>query len=552
MASLMMFPHPATCAPGDPDKTFGTEGRVITMIGLTATANSTTVQADGKILVAGSSYLETNNDFALVRYRADGTLDQGFGTGGIVTTAVGTGNDFGMSVVVQGDAKILVAGRSQNATNTDFSLVRYQADGSPDTSFGTGGKVTTPIGSGDDAATSMVLQTNGKILVAGHSSNGNNLDFALMRYHANGSLDSTFGNGGKVTTAIGSFNDVANSVAVQSDGKIVVAGSSIRNGDFDLALVRYSSGGSPDSGFGSGGKVSTAIGSNGDYGRSVAVLSDGRILVAGDSYKAGESYNMALVRYLANGSLDATFGTGGKTGADFGSSADYAYGMAVQADGKIVLAGFSDNATQSNMHDFAVARFHANGSLDPSFGSGGKTTTPVGSFNDQGLSCALQPDGKILLAGSARAADSTGFALVRFWDSLPLTPQQNWRLIWFATADNAGNAADLFDADGDGMVNLLEWATNRIPIEASVLPFTVGHHGASLEFTYPRSIAAFNAGAVFTVEWSDALEDIDSWNSAEVVQTVTSETSTEQLVKATMPAGPHARRFVRLRVAAAP
>ena len=168
----------------------------------------------------------SNYDFALVRYNSDGSLDTTFSGDGKLTTAIGSGNDYGYSVTVQADGKILVAGASHNGSNDDFALVRYNTDGSLDTTFAGDGKLTTAIGSSDDYGRSVTLQADGKILVAGYSANGSNDDFALVRYNTDGTLDTTFSGDGKLTTAIGASHDEGYSVTVQADGKILVAGYS--------------------------------------------------------------------------------------------------------------------------------------------------------------------------------------------------------------------------------------------------------------------------------------------------------------------------------------
>ncbi|MCA1625670.1 MAG: FG-GAP-like repeat-containing protein, partial [Acidobacteria bacterium] len=180
-------------------------------------------------------------DFALARYNTDGSLDNSFGTGGKVTTPFGSDNDNAYAIAVQPDGKIVVAGDSYSTTlsNYTFAVARYNQDGSLDASFGTGGKVATDFSSRDDDAYSVAIQKNGKIIVAGRASNGSNYDFALARYNTNGSLDASFGTGGKVMTPIGSGDDIVRSVAVQSDGRIVAAGSSFNGANLDFALVRY-------------------------------------------------------------------------------------------------------------------------------------------------------------------------------------------------------------------------------------------------------------------------------------------------------------------------
>ena len=156
-----------------------------------------------------------------------------------VATPIGSSTEIAYSVAVQSDGKIVAAGYSDNGSNDDFALARYNTDGSLDATFGSGGKVATPVGSSNDYAYSVAIQSDGKIVAAGLSSNGSNDDFALARYDSDGSLDTGFGTGGKVTTAIGSAGDYALSVAIQSDGKIVAAGYSDNGSNYDFALARY-------------------------------------------------------------------------------------------------------------------------------------------------------------------------------------------------------------------------------------------------------------------------------------------------------------------------
>ena len=232
-------------------------------------------------------------------FAAPGDLDSTFGTGGKVTTAIGSNSD-ARSVLVQSDGKIVAAGTSGNGSNNVFLAVRYNTGGSLDATFGTGGKVTTSFGSGYACANSAAVQSDGKIVAAGSYYMGGGAVFAVVRYNTDGSLDATFGMGGKVTTSIGFYADYGNSVALQSDGKIVVAG--VSNND-DIAVVRYNTDGSLDATFGTGGKVTTSIGSGMDYGNSVVLQSNGKIVVTGWSYN-GSKNDFAVVRYNTDGSLD--------------------------------------------------------------------------------------------------------------------------------------------------------------------------------------------------------------------------------------------------------
>jgi len=391
-------------ASGSLDDSFGSGGKVITPVGSSNDLrNAMALQNDGKILVAGCS-LGSNQDFAVVRYNPDGTLDTGFGSGGKVITPVGSSDDFGRAMALQNDGKILVAGHSLGS-NYDFAVVRYNPDGMLDTGFGSGGKVITPVGSSHDLVYAMALQNDGKILVAGYSSNGINDDFAVVRYNPSGTLDTGFGSGGKVITPVGSSGGCAYAMAVQNDGKILVAGSIIGSND-DFAVVRYNPGGTLDTGFGNGGKVITSVGSSADCGRAMALQNDGKILVAGHSNR-----NFAVVRYNPDGMLDTGFGSGGKVITPVGSSDDFGYAMALQNDGKILVAG---HIIKSHW-DFAVVRYNPGGTLDTGFGSGGKVITPVGSSDDKGHAIVVQNDGKILVAGYSSNGSNYDFAVIRLW-----------------------------------------------------------------------------------------------------------------------------------------
>src|SRR5437773_237131 len=200
-AAVLTMPLAACANPGDLDPSFGTGGKVTTPSGSNGYINALVLQPDGKLVAAGYTQNNgSNSDFALVRYNADGSLDGSFGTDGIVTTLIQNGGFF-EAVVLQPDGKLVAAG----VGGGHFALVRYNADGSLDGTFGTGGKVITPIGSFADMAYALVLQPDGKLVAAGSTSNGS-WAFALVRYNADGSLDGSFGTGGTVTTQIGSSN----------------------------------------------------------------------------------------------------------------------------------------------------------------------------------------------------------------------------------------------------------------------------------------------------------------------------------------------------------
>ncbi len=338
-------------------------------------------------------------------------LDTSFNGTGIVTTPVGTSDDNAWSVAVQPDGKIVVAGYTWNGADYDFAVVRYDATGSLDATFGSGGRVITLLGTSDDRATGVAVQSDGKSVVAGSSHNGANHDFAVVRYTATGSLDATFGSGGKVTTPLGTGDDLASGVAVQSDDKIVVAGSSYNGTDYDFALVRYDAAtGSLDTTFGAGGKVTTAIGPSHDVAGGVAVQPDGRIVATGYA-SDGTYYYFATARYTTTGSLDTTFGAGGIAITAVGPDNDFAQSAAIQPDGKVVVAGYSSDGTY---YYFAVVRYTSAGSLDTTFGAGGGVVTAVGMYDDYAYGVAIQPDGKIVVAGYSSNGANDDFAVARY------------------------------------------------------------------------------------------------------------------------------------------
>ncbi|WP_369263366.1 calcium-binding protein [Streptomyces sp. R35] len=404
LALVLTAPGAALAAPGDLDPAFDHDGRVVTDFGGYDESRGMAVQADGKIVTVGLNqpYESGEIDFTLARYNPDGSLDPGFGIGGLVTTDVRGGEDYADGVAVQSDGKIVVVGRTSDPENPgpEFTVVRYNPNGTLDTGFGDGGTVVTDFGTGGPSeAFAVQLQADGRIVAAGMSGAG----FALARYNpVDGSLDSGFDGDGKVTTAFAGGAATAFDVALQSDGKIVAAGRAGYNYpayDSDFAVARYNADGSLDSGFDGDGRTTTAF-ARVDVIGGVAVQPDGKIVVTGTS-----DFDFALARYNPNGTLDSGFDGDGKVTTDFGSGTlDGSSDLALQSDGKIVAAGIS-------LSDFAVARYNVDGSLDSGFGVGGKVTTDVDSgYYDVANAVALQSDGKIVLSGNT--GDDRG--LVRY------------------------------------------------------------------------------------------------------------------------------------------
>ncbi len=420
---IMLLQSLLVATDGDIDTSFGVDGKVITDVGDSwSKTYSVAIQNDGKIVAAGYSYNGSNEDFALVRYNTNGTLDTTFNSDGKVITDLGRDRDFGRSVAIQNNGKIVVAGYSYNGSDNDFALVRYFSSGTLDWFFGDHGKVITDLGGSYDEARSVAIQNNGKIIVAGYSWNGSNYDFSLVRYCADGSLDIKFGIGGKVITDMGSHNgDYACNIAIQSDGKIVVAGYTGSSGNEDFALVRYNGNGILDTTFSDDGKVITDLGGFDDRACGVAIQNDGKIIAAGNSHSShnGVDSDFALVRYDANGTLDTSFGANGIVTTNMGGH-DGGLSVAIQYDGKIIVAGFGDNGSNN---DFALVRYNSDGTLDTTFSDDGKVTTDLGGHGDVARSVAIQSDGKIVVAGSSNSGSNSDFAVVRYiGDPITLAP----------------------------------------------------------------------------------------------------------------------------------
>jgi uncharacterized delta-60 repeat protein len=355
-----------------------------------------------------------------------GTLDGAFGVGGQVRTDFGGTYDWAYATALRPDGKILTAGVSNARGTYDFALARYTAAGALDPSFGEGGLVTTDFGGSYDWAYAMALQPDGRIVVGGVSDRSGSRDFALARYNSDGSLDPSFGEGGRLVTPVRPLTtDVIHGLALQPDGKILAAGvtfddtvSPRPHGAFLLA--RYTPGGELDPTFGVGGIASTNFdGESYDEPYAIALQPDGRIVLGGSSNTGGGigrlfgADNLALARYLPSGLLDSSFGEGGKVVVDAGSMQESIRALALDPEGRIVAAGRVNGEKRG---DLLLARFRPDGSLDSSFGArgSGMTVTDLGTA-EEGLSAlALAPDGTIVAGGDVAPGTNPDLAVVRY------------------------------------------------------------------------------------------------------------------------------------------
>lgn len=432
LSLMLMRAEKAEAAAGALDSSFGTSGKIVTSFGSQRdVVGGMAIQSDGKIVVAG--FGDGNNSisgkFALARYNPNGSLDTSFDGDGKVITVIGGVGDKAYDVAIQSDGKIVAAGGSYINGSSDFAVVRYNTDGSLDTTFDGDGKVTTTIRNDSDEAYNIAIQPDGKIVAAGGSFNFGPRDCAIVRYNTDGSLDTSFDGDGKVTTAFGTTLDQFRDVEIQPDGKIIAVGETwsilgkMYRGDWILG--RYNPDGSLDTSFNGVGKVITSFTENPDSAQDVEIQSDGKYVVTGN---IGAPGGFALARYNLNGTLDSSFDGDGKVVTNINSSSQ-AYTLAIQQDGKILAAGA---ASIGGNAEFALARYNANGSLDETFDNDGIATVSFGASNDVVQSISIQPDRRIVIAGYSTDGSDYDFAVARV----------------------LGNTKTVADFDGDGRTDL--------------------------------------------------------------------------------------------------
>jgi len=387
--------------PGTLDRWFGHDGIVLTdHAGGGDSARDVLVQPDGAIVAVGTRVVagdRPTDDMAVARYDRHGRLDRRFGNGGRVATDFGGRLETAEAVLRQRDGKIVAAGSAwdPNGLGPDFAIARYQHDGSLDPTFGDGGTVTTSILE-NDYATSVALQRDGRILVAGYA-DGPPEGYAsavLIRYTTDGELDPTFGESGIVVTQFldeDRSNAWIEDIAVAPDGTIVAAGLAARLDRADWGVARFRADGTLDPRFGEGGVATVDTTLEAERATGVALSPDGGITLLG---AAENTWNLARLR--PDGTLDPWFGDGGIVRAGIVGDP---YDIAVQPDRRIVVGGRT--SPSGNDYDATVARFRRDGTIDTSFGTNGVTTTDVAGGTQDANAVALQRDGDIVVAGTS-------------------------------------------------------------------------------------------------------------------------------------------------------
>src|SRR3989344_3687280 len=392
---------------------------------------------------------------------ATGGLDTTFGDGGRTVTSMGSGDDGDQAwrAALDSSGRIVAVGWTASTDYIaggddfyDFAVARYLADGSLDSTFGTGGKVKIDFNGSDDSALAVAIDSSGNIVVGGVTiiNSAGVYDIALARLTTSGSLDPTFGTGGKVTTDFGGNTDNLNALVLQSDGKIVAVGDTISTSRYHLfALVRYNTNGTLDSTFDTDGKVTTDFGGN-DSLSAMAIDASGKIVLAG--FTTAATSDFAVARYNTNGSLDTTFDTDGKLTTDFNNFEDEGFSMVIYGS-SIIVGGFASSGSTT---DFAVAVYKNDGSLDTSYGNGGKLTYDFNSAEEYVADIKVQPDSQVILVGST-IGGTTDFALSRF----------NGPLAEGVKSVAGANGTVTSDTEGDG-------ETSTDPLETSVTTPTGG------------------------------------------------------------------------------
>ena len=408
--ALLLVADTARAAPGDPDASFSGDGELLVdLADGREQGHALAIAPNGAIVVAGEyrrSGGGQTDDFALVRVNPGGSVQT-------QTTDIDGGDDHALSVAFNRFSdKIVLSGYTKpkpGVTHNEFATVRYNAAFAPDPEFNLDGSGRVDFGT-SAIAQDVAVDSNLRIVQVGVvNAGGGEDDFALTRFRpTDGFYDNGFSGDGRLTSARGGVQQ-AKAVAIQADDKIVVAGISGPPGDFNLAVARYRPlDGSPDTTWSPDGWRETDFGAAQEYANDVAIQPDGKIVVAGQTGTA-----FALARYNTDGTLDSSFSGDGKQTTSFAGQSDIATGVAIQADGRIVAGGHSFTGGAA-ARDFALARYNPDGTLDTSFSGDGKQTLDLGS-NDIAEGVAIQPDGRIVLAGHQDlSALDTRFAIARF------------------------------------------------------------------------------------------------------------------------------------------
>lgn len=351
----------------------------------------------------------------------DGRLDSSFANKGLsVLKSIGDRSDFPATMFITSEGKNVQVASAATDSNTHYVLVRRDEDGSPDKKFGIGGVAMADVDGRDGNAFSAVELADGKYMLVGNSlkKNFSKYDLILMRFNYNGTVDSSFGDNGNVAYSIGDdySNDYPTALLLQPDGKLVATGYTSISGQYVFFAARFLPDGTPDKSFGAKGRKLIPLETNLLFSHNGALQADGKILIVGEIQRADYEFDFTTIRLNSDGSLDKTFGRDGKVVTDFGGNNDFAYGIALQHDGKILVAGYYNAGAKANA---GIIRYNTDGSVDKSFGVNGKTYAELSDASLNCFSLAIQPDHKIVAGCTAWYLSGTksDYALYRFMEN---------------------------------------------------------------------------------------------------------------------------------------
>jgi len=425
LAASIVPPTPASAAPDALDASFGNGGTVVTDVGHGAfdTAYAVALQQNGKLVVAGTAETSSGERFCVLRYRPNGALDPTFGGDGRVMTSFGGSFQQARDVAIQ-NGKVVVTGTANVDGRLAFALARYRADGSLDPAFGNGGRVLAHATSDSmDSASALLVLPGGGLVVAGStlSSTSTPSDFAVARFDPSGAIVPGFGTDGFATVDFSGRDDHGAAVALTPGGNVVVGGASEVDGGSDFALAELDPSGAPVGGFGTSGLVRTAFGGSAAWpSEAIDVISlrSGKLLAVGSVFRGGmvRDHDAALARYRPDGTLDPTFGAGGRVVTDVGSPGgdDTATSVAAQPNGKVVTGGTTSKQVWMYDHQFALTRYRTDGTIDRGFGTNGTATTDFGKGWDLARDLVLTDDGGIVAVGEAGASRGGDIAIARY------------------------------------------------------------------------------------------------------------------------------------------
>lgn len=485
------------------DPTFGTAGVALVGSGSShAYLHAFVVQEDGRIVAAGSN----SDGCAVARFSADGAVDASFGTGGLQVLNWGLGRNSCSAIVLQPDGRIVVAGFFGNVGTEDAAFARLTPTGALDASFGAGGKTTWAQGPGDDRIEDLALQSNGRIVGAGWHHSAANRDATAVRLTSSGAPDASFGSGGLATVSFQGGNDEALAVAIQLDGRVVIAGCTDTaanaggcrtplhapnpgRSNSDFAIARLLTDGTPDPAFGAAGKVITPMGVSHDTVFGLALQADGKLVAFGK----GETSSGLVARYLSDGALDPAFGTAGRLIRVFSGSDSGFYAGAITADGHIVAVGDS----YAGFTQTVVVRLNVDGTSDTTFGGGSGQidvdTSGTATGPSDGETVAFQSGGRIVVGGSALSGGIWKLGLYRL-SALPVPDYVSGSNSWLAGANHFG--ACLRSVTGSGVSGT--WtinAGNTCPAIDGAFWNSIAPTSASPGATVAQSTIATTTGA---------------------------------------------------------